>query len=60
MRPHFHPAARLVAAAVARVASAGLTLRVNLMGFAGGQLDAVRPFQRPVAGWVFQHLAPGF
>jgi Tol biopolymer transport system component len=43
------------------VTSAGLTLRVNLMGFAVGQFDIVRPFQRPAAGWVFQfNLAPGF
>jgi outer membrane protein assembly factor BamA len=43
------------------VASAGVTLRVNLMGFAVGQLDIVRPFHRPAAGWVFGFtLAPGF
>jgi hypothetical protein len=31
------------------------------MGFAVGQFDTVRPFQRPEAGWVFQFsLAPGF
>jgi outer membrane protein assembly factor BamA len=43
------------------VSSAGVSLRVNLMGFAVGQFDTVRPFQRPEAGWVFQFsLAPGF
>jgi hypothetical protein len=43
------------------VSSAGLTLRTNLFGFAVAQIDAVRPFQRPAAGWVFQfNLIPGF
>jgi Tol biopolymer transport system component len=43
------------------VASAGLALRVNLLGFAVGEFDFVRPFQRPGHGWVFQfNLSPGF
>jgi outer membrane protein assembly factor BamA len=43
------------------VASAGLALRVNLLGFAVGEFDFARPFQRPGRGWVFQfNLAPGF
>ncbi len=43
------------------VASAGLALRVNLFGFAVGELDFTRPFQRPARGWIFQfNLAPGF
>jgi hypothetical protein len=35
------------------VASAGVTLRVNLLGFAVGQFDFARPFQRPGRGWIF-------
>jgi WD40-like Beta Propeller Repeat len=43
------------------VASAGFALRVNFFGFAVGEFDFSRPFQRPGAGWVFQfNLAPGF
>jgi outer membrane protein assembly factor BamA len=43
------------------VGSAGVTLRVNLLGFAIGQFDFTRPFQRPNRGWVFQfNLSPGF
>jgi outer membrane protein assembly factor BamA len=43
------------------VSSAGVTMRVNIMGFAVGQFDIVRPFQRPRKGWVFQfNLTPGF
>lgn len=43
------------------VGSAGVTLRVNLLGFAVGQFDLARPFQRPGKGWVFQfNLSPGF
>jgi outer membrane protein assembly factor BamA len=43
------------------VSSAGVTLRVNLMGFAVGEFDFSRPFQRPGKGWVFQfNLSPGF
>jgi hypothetical protein len=43
------------------VASAGVTLRVNLLGFAIGEFDFAHPFQRPGKGWIFQfNLAPGF
>jgi hypothetical protein len=41
--------------------SAGAALRVNLLGFAIGEFDVVKPFQRPDRGWVFQfNLTPGF
>jgi dipeptidyl aminopeptidase/acylaminoacyl peptidase len=43
------------------VGSAGVALRVNVFGFAVGQLDFSRPFQRPGRGWIFQFtLAPGW
>ena len=43
------------------VSSVGMTVRVNLGGFAVGQLDFARPLQRPGRGWVFQfNLTPGF
>jgi Tol biopolymer transport system component len=43
------------------VSSAGVALRVNLFGYAVGEFDFSRPFQRPGAGWIFQfNLAPGF
>ena len=43
------------------VSSAGVTLRANIAGFAVGQFDIARPFQRPGQGWVFQfNLTPGF
>jgi Tol biopolymer transport system component len=44
------------------VASAGVAFRVNLLGFAVGELDITRPFQRPgQRGWTFQfNLLPGF
>ena len=43
------------------VVSAGVTLRVNLLGFAIGSFDFARPFQRAGKGWVFQfNLSPGF
>ena len=43
------------------VSSAGVTFRVNLLGFAVGQFDFSRPFQRPGRGWIFQfNLSPGF
>jgi len=43
------------------VSSAGAALRINLLGFAVGEFDVVRPFQRPGQGWMFQfNLAPGF
>jgi len=43
------------------VGSAGVAFRVNLFGYAVGQFDFARPFQRPGRGWVFQfNLSPGF
>jgi outer membrane protein assembly factor BamA len=43
------------------VASTGVTLRINLFGFAVGQLDFARPLQRPRQGWMFEFsLTPGF
>ncbi len=43
------------------VSSAGVALRVNLMGFAVGEFDFVHPFQRPGKGWMFAfNLTPGF
>jgi outer membrane protein assembly factor BamA len=43
------------------VGSAGVTLRLNLFGYAVGAFDFVHPFQRPGRGWVFQfNLSPGF
>jgi outer membrane protein assembly factor BamA len=43
------------------VSSAGLALRANLFGYAVGQLDFARPFQRSGSGWVVQfNLSPGF
>jgi outer membrane protein assembly factor BamA len=40
--------------------SAGVSLRMNLFGFAIGQLDYVRPFARE-KGWMIQaSLTPGF
>jgi hypothetical protein len=43
------------------VASTGVTLRLNLFGFAVGQLDFARPLQRPRQGWMFEFsLTPGF
>jgi Tol biopolymer transport system component len=43
------------------VSSAGVALRANLFGFAVGQFDISRPFDRPGSGWVFQfNLSPGF
>jgi hypothetical protein len=39
----------------------GLALRANLFGYAVGQLDFSRPFQRRGSGWVVQfNLSPGF
>ena len=41
--------------------SAGVAFRVNLFGFAVGEFDFARAFQRPGRGWIFQfNLAPGF
>src|SRR5262245_48471194 len=43
------------------VSSAGVALRANLFGYAVGQLDFSRPFQRPGTGWVVRfNLSPGF
>lgn len=43
------------------VASAGVTLRVNLLGFAVGQFDFAHPFERPGQGFVFEfNLSPGW
>ncbi len=43
------------------VSSAGVTLRVNMFGYAIGQLDFARPFQRTNRGWVWAFsLTPGF
>jgi surface antigen Omp85-like protein/WD40 repeat protein len=43
------------------VSSAGVALRVNLMGFAIGELDMARAFARPGHGWVFGfNLMPGW
>ena len=43
------------------VSSVGIGLRVNILGFAVGQLDFARPLQRPQKDWVIQfNLTPGF
>jgi outer membrane protein assembly factor BamA len=43
------------------VRSVGVLLRVNLLGFAVGQLDYARPLDRPGRGWIWQFsLRPGF
>jgi hypothetical protein len=43
------------------VASAGVGFRVNLFGFAVGEFDFSRPFQRPGRGWIFGfNLMPGW
>ncbi len=43
------------------VSSAGVAFRVNLFGFAVGEFDFAKPFQRPSRGWVFEfNLLPGF
>ncbi|HEU5260449.1 MAG TPA: BamA/TamA family outer membrane protein [Gemmatimonadales bacterium] len=43
------------------VTSAGAALRLNLFGFAIGELDVVRPFDRPGKGWyVHLSLTPGY
>jgi Tol biopolymer transport system component len=45
----------------AGVSSGGVSLRVNLMGFAVGQIDFAKPFQRPGRGWLWGFsLTPGF
>ena len=41
--------------------SAGFAFRVNLLGFAVGEVDFVHPNQRPGKGWTWQFgLQPGF
>jgi Tol biopolymer transport system component len=35
------------------VTSAGVAVRVNLLGFVVGEFDFIRPFQRPGRGWIF-------
>jgi hypothetical protein len=43
------------------VASGGVAFRVNLFGFAVGEFDIIRPFQRPGKGWIFGfNLMPGW
>lgn len=43
------------------ISSAGVALRVNLLGFAIGELDWVHPFQRPDKGSYLEFsLTPGF
>jgi WD40 repeat protein len=43
------------------ISSAGVALRINLLGFAIGELDWVHPFQRPDKGSYLQFsLTPGF
>jgi len=43
------------------VTSAGVAFRVNLFGFAIGELDVVRPFDRPGKGWFLDlSLTPGY
>jgi hypothetical protein len=43
------------------VFSAGVGLRINLLGFAVAEVNLARPFDRPGKGWVWQfELQPGF
>jgi hypothetical protein len=43
------------------VRSVGATLRFNAFGYAVGELDYVRPLDRPGRGWMWQfNLTPGF
>jgi outer membrane protein assembly factor BamA len=43
------------------VSSSGVTLRVNMFGFAVGEFDFSHPWQRPGQGFIFQfNLSPGF
>jgi hypothetical protein len=43
------------------VRSVGVAFRVNLMGFAVGEFDFVRPIDRPNRGWIFGfNLMPGW
>jgi WD40 repeat protein len=41
--------------------SVGAAVRVNLLGFAVGELDYVHPLDRPTRGWLWEfNLIPGF
>jgi hypothetical protein len=41
--------------------SVGATIRFNAFGFAVGEIDYVRPLDRPGRGWMWQfNLIPGF
>ena len=43
------------------VKSFGAAVRINLLGFAIGEIDYVRPLDRPGRGWLWQFsLRPGF
>jgi hypothetical protein len=43
------------------ITSTGVSLRMNLFGFAIGQMDYVRPFARPAKDWMLRlSLTPGF
>jgi hypothetical protein len=43
------------------VRSVGAVLRFNAFGYAIGELDYVRPLDRPGRGWMWQfNLTPGF
>ena len=43
------------------VRSVGAAARINLLGFAVGEIDYVHPLDRPTRGWVWQfNLIPGF
>jgi len=43
------------------VTSYGTSLRVNLLGFAIGQISLVHPNQRPEKGWSWEFsFLPGF
>ena len=43
------------------VTSAGVAVRINLLGFAIAEIDYVRPLDRPGRGWLWQfNLSPGF
>ena len=43
------------------VKSYGASLRINLLGFAVGQISLVRPVDRPLKNWIWEFsLTPGF
>ena len=43
------------------VTSLGAALRFNAFGYAVGEVDLVRPNDRPERGWIWQfNLTPGF